>query len=134
MEASSASCALPRSRPARTDAHLEAWVRRSTGGREPMDDAQLRAAVQRYEEMDLPERLPAWNALLVADGGEIWARRFAMPDAEMARWDVFAADGAFLGRVMVPAGFRVQHVAGGRLTVASADELGVERVEVHELR
>lgn len=120
--------------PLRTDAHLEAWVRGSTGGREPMDDTQVEATLRRYREMLLPERLPAWSSLLIADGGEIWARRFAIRGAETVVRDVFAADGGFLGQVVGPAGFRIQHIADGRVTVISTDDLGVERVEVYELQ
>ena len=119
--------------PVRTDEHLETWVRGSTGGRESMDDAQVEAAMGRYEGMPMPERLPAWNSLLIADGGEIWARRFAVRGVEAHRWDVFDADGNFLGQVVVPARFRIQHIGDGKLTVISADDLGVERVEVYEL-
>lgn len=119
--------------PIRTDAHLEAWVRGSTGGREPMDDTQVEAALRRYREMPLPERLPAWSSLLIADSGEIWARRFAIRGAETVRRDVFGADGGFLGQVVAPASLRIQHVAAGRVTVISTDDLGVERVEVYEL-
>lgn len=120
--------------PARTDAHLETWVRGSTGGREPMDDTQVEAALRRYREMPLPDRLPAWNSLLIADSGEIWARRFSVRGAETVARDVFAADGRFLGQVVGPASFRIQHIGDGRLTVISTDDLGVERVEVYELR
>ena len=119
--------------PIRTDAYLEAWVRGSAGGREPLDEAEVEAALRRYEEMPIPEQLPAWSSLLIADGGEIWARRFTNRGAETARQDVFGADGRFLGQVVVPAGFRIQHIGGGRLTVVSSDELGVERVEVYEV-
>ena len=120
--------------PVRTDAHLEAWVRTSVGGRESPDDARVEAARRRYEEMPMPERLPAWNSLLIADNGEIWARRFAIPGAETILHDVFRADGNLLAQVMVPANLRVQHVGEGSLTVVSSDGLGVERVEVCELR
>ena len=120
--------------PTRTEAHLEAWVRSSTGDREPMDDAQVEAALRSYRETVLPDRLPAWNSLVIADGGEIWARRFAIRGAETVVRDVFAADGRFLGQVVGPAGLRIQHIAGGRLTVISTDDLGVERVEVYELQ
>ena len=125
---------LAEERPVRTDAHLEAWVRGSTGDREPMDDAQVEAALRRYEEMPMPDRLPAWNSLLIADSGEIWARRFAIRGAETVPRDVFGADGSFLGQVTIPASLRIQHIADGRLTVISTDDLGVERVEVYELR
>lgn len=120
--------------PVHTDAHLEAWVRGATGGREPMDDAQVEAALRRYREMQLPDRLPAWTSLLIADGGEIWARRFAIRGAETVPRDVFAADGGFLGQLVAPASLRIQHVGDGRLTVISTDDLGVERVEVYELQ
>ena len=120
--------------PVRTDAHLEAWIRGFTGGREPMDDAQVEAALRRYRAIPLPDRLPAWSALLIADSGEIWARRYAMRGAETVLRDVFAADGRFLGQVMAPANLRIRHIAGGRLTVISTDDLGVERVEVYELQ
>ena len=120
--------------PLRTDAHLEAWVRASTGGREPMDDTQVEAALRRYREMPLPDRLPAWNSLVIAGGGEIWARRFAIRGAETVARDVFAADGRFLGQVVAPASLRIQHIGDGRVTVVSTDDLGVERVEVYELQ
>ena len=125
---------LAEERPVRTDAHLEAWVRGSTGDREPMDDPQVAAALRRYEEMPMPDRLPAWNSLLISGSGEIWARRFAIRGAETVPRDVFGADGSFLGQVTAPASLRIQHIADGRLTVISTDDLGVERVEVYEVR
>ena len=118
----------------RTDAHLEAWVRGFTGGREPMGDAQVEATLRRYREIPLPDRLPAWNSLVIGDGGEIWARRFAIRGAERVVHDVFGSDGSFVGQVVGPAGFRIQHIADGRVTVISTDDLGVERVEVYELQ
>jgi len=120
--------------PVRTDAHLEAWIRGSTGGREPMDDTQVEESLRRYREMPLPDRLPAWNSLVIADGGEIWARRFAIRGAQTVVRDVFGNDGSLLGQVVGPAGFRIQHIADGRVTVISTDDLGVERVEVYELQ
>ena len=120
--------------PARTAAHLEAWVRASTGDRGPMDNAEVEAALRRYHEMPLPDRLPAWSALVIAESGEVWARRFAIRGAETASRDVFGVDGGYLGRVTAPANLRIQHVGDGRLTVISTDDLGVERVEVYEIR
>lgn len=120
--------------PVRTIAHLEAWVRGSAGGRESPDDAEVEAAMRGYEEMPMPERLPAWNTLLIADSGETWARRFAIPGAETVRWDVFGVDGSHLGQVRGPSTLRIQHIGDGKLTVISSDKLGVERVEVYALR
>ena len=120
--------------PVLTDAHLGSWVRNSPGGWESSDETQIEAVVSEFRNsMAVPERLPAWSSLLFADGGELWAQRYATSAAETIRWDVFGADGGFLGRVTVPASFRIQHVGNGRLTVVSSDDLGVERVEVYEL-
>jgi len=119
--------------PIRTDEHLEAWVRASTGGREPMDDAQVEVALRSYETMPVPDRLPAWNSLQISDSGETWARRFAIRGAETVLLDVFGADGSFLGQVALPARFRIEQISAGRLTVVSTDDLGIQRVEVYEL-
>lgn len=119
--------------PIRTDAHLEAWVRASTGGREPMDEADVEAALRRYETVPVPDRHPAWNSLHITDRSEIWARRFAIRGAETLLHDVFGADGSFLGQVALPARFRIEQIGGGMLTVVSTDDLGVQRVEVYEL-
>jgi hypothetical protein len=119
--------------PIRTDEHLEAWVRASTGGREPMDDAQVEVALRSYETMPVPDRLPAWNSLHISDSGETWARRFAIRGAETVLHDVFGADGSFLGQVALPARFRIEQIGASRLTVVSTDDLGVHRVEVYEL-
>lgn len=120
--------------PVRTDAHLEAWVRGSARDRESPEDTRVEAALRRYEEMPWPERLPAWNSLLIADSREIWAWRFTILGAETIHWDVFGPDGSLLGRVRFSADLRIQHIGEGRLTVVPSDDLGVERVEVYELR
>lgn len=51
----------------------------------------------------------------------------------MARWDVFAADGFYLGRVDVPASFRIEEVGRGQALGVATDELGVERVQLYGL-
>lgn len=125
---------LEQTPPLRTRAQLEALVRRPARGGEPMDDVQFQAAMRRYEDMPLPDRLPAWTSLLFADNGDVWAERFKVPGAEIVRWDVFGSDGGFLGAVAVPAKLRVQQVGEGKLAAVATDDLGVERVEVYELR
>ena len=118
--------------PLRTDAHLEAYVR-SSGNPLLNDEASVRAMVEMYQGMPLPERLPAYTELLLADTGEIWARRYRMRGKSMDHWDVFAPDGVHLGRVNVPATFRIEEVGRGQAVGISTDELGVERVEVRDL-
>ena len=118
--------------PLRTDAHLEAYVRNS-GNPALNDEASIRAMVEMYQGMPLPERLPAYTELLVADTGEIWARRYRMRGESMDHWDVFAPDGVHLGRVNVPATFQIEEIARGQAVGIATDELGVERVQVRDL-
>ncbi|MDE2761321.1 MAG: hypothetical protein OXK74_00880 [Gemmatimonadota bacterium] len=115
----------------RTDEHLEALVR-SPGRRVP-DEESVRAMMDMYRDMPMPERLPAYSGLVFADTGELWARRYLVPGGETAHWDVFGANGHHLGRVEVPASLRIQEVSRGQVVGIATGELGVERVEVLDL-
>ena len=83
--------------------------------------------------MPLPETLPAYVGLRMADGGDIWARRYSLRGASTLRWDIFGADGHYAGRVEAPSSFRIDEVHQGQVIGVSRDEFGVERVEVREL-
>ena len=118
--------------PLLTDEHLEAYVRGS-GNPFLQDEASVRAMVEMYQGMPLPDRLPGYTNLFFADTGELWARRYILPDGETARWDIFGADGLHLGRVEVDTSFQIQEVSRGQVVGIATDELGVERVEVLDL-
>ncbi len=127
--------------PLRTEAHLEAYVGNSvrmgpSGERETMDAAALNQAVSRYAAMPIPERLPAWNNLVIGDDGRIWARRFAVPGTPTIVRDVFSAEGHYLGKVTMPtdAGRQLEQVVEERLVVIATDDLGVQRVAFHALQ
>ena len=117
--------------PVLTDAHLEAYAT-SSGTRE-RNAASIRRSIESYRELPLPESLPGYTSLLIADTGEIWAQRYAIRGARVRRWDVFAPDGVCFGRVSVPASFRVEEVSRGQILGVATDELGVERVQIREL-
>ena len=117
--------------PAVTDDHLRAYAT-SSGTRE-RDEADIRASIERYREMPLPESLPGYTDVVIADTGEIWARRYSVRGAAMVRWDVFAADGGHLGRVEVPGSFRIEEVGRGQALGIATDDLGVERAQLREL-
>ena len=116
-------------RPIRTDAHLERYVR----GYHRSDERVIQEYIERYRQSPLPDSLPAYTDLLFAEGGEVWAQRYRLPDESMARWDIFAADGVYLGRVGVPASFRIEEVSRGEALGVATDELGVERVQLRDL-
>ncbi|MDE2803969.1 MAG: 6-bladed beta-propeller [Gemmatimonadota bacterium] len=116
----------------RTDEHLEAYVRNS-GNPFAQDEASIRTMVANYREMPLPETLPAYTDLRTSDSGGLWARRYHLRGAPAFRWDVFGADGRYLGRVDVPSSFAVEEVGRGQVVGVGTDEFGVERVQVREL-
>lgn len=107
--------------PAWTEEHLEAWV----------PSARLRALA---EDFPLPAALPGYDRLTAADTGEIWAQRYMLPRGATAHWDVFHPGGRYLGRVDVPALFRPYSVSDGQVLGVHEDELGVQRVQVRDLR
>ena len=121
---------LDDSRPVRTDAHLERYVRGYLPGR---DERVIQDYIERYRQSPLADSLPAYTDLLLAEGGEVWAQRYGLPDESMLRWDIFAPDGAYLGRVNIPASFRIEEVSRGQALGVATDELGVERVQIREL-
>ena len=107
--------------PAWTKEHLEASV----------PNARLLALA---EDFPLPATLPGYDRLTAADTGEIWAQRYMLPRGARAHWDVFHPDGRYAGRVDVPASFRLHAVCNGQLLGVHEDELGVQRVQVRDLR
>ena len=116
----------------RTEEHLEAYVRGS-GNPFAQDEASIRGMIAMYEDLPMPESLPAYTDLRFADTGELWARRYSQRGAIMLRWDVFGADGSYLGRVEIPASFQLEEVSRGQLVGVSRDELDVQRVEIRDL-
>lgn len=114
----------------RTGPHLERYVRGSFPGN---DERVIQDFIERYRQSPLPDSLPAYTDLLFAEGGEVWAQRYRLPDESMRRWDVFAADGVYLGRVAVPASFRIEEISRGEALGVATDELGVERVQLYDL-
>lgn len=117
--------------PVRTDQHLETYVR-NPGGRQ-RDEEWVRERLGQYRSLELPESLPAYTLVIIADTGDLWAQRYRMRGESMDHWDVFAADGVHLGRVEVAASFRIEEVSRGQVVGIATDELGVERVEVRDL-
>ncbi|MCY4399769.1 MAG: 6-bladed beta-propeller [Gemmatimonadetes bacterium] len=114
--------------PIRTDEHLETYARGSD-----RDEAEVRESIEQYRQFELPESLPGYTHVLFADEGELWARRYVLPGEPMLRWDVFANDGAYLGRVDVPASFRIEEVGPGQTLGVATDDLGFERVQLRDL-
>ena len=78
--------------------------------------------------------LPAYDQIVVADDGKVWARVYWPELLAPATWDVFAPSREWLGPVRTPEGFTGSAVAGGKLVGVWRDELLVEYVRVYRLR
>lgn len=115
----------------RTDEHLEALV--SGFGRGAPNPEAANRMMEMYRDLPLPATLPAYSELLFADTGELWAQRYREPGATVLRWDVFGAEGPYLGGVEVPASLRILEISRNQLLGVSRDDLGIERVEVRDL-
>ncbi|MFW6078460.1 MAG: hypothetical protein ACODAE_02490, partial [Gemmatimonadota bacterium] len=65
--------------------------------------------------------------------GNLWVRAPDDSDRATAAWDVFDADGRWLGAVDIPSGLDVHEIGADYLIGTTTDELDVQRVVVHEL-
>jgi hypothetical protein len=122
---------LSESPPALADHHMDAWLNAMAGENADADTRRRTRAA--YEGVALPATLPAYTDLVVTDRGGLWARRYSLPGAATARWDVFGADGRYEGRVELQVTLRVVTVTDGRLLGIDRDALGVERIQVWDV-
>jgi hypothetical protein len=78
---------------------------------------------------DVPELLPE-IAGAVSDGlGRIWVQAFMPGDAQAGEpWWVYGTDGSLLGKVELPAGFRLTDAGSDFVLGVQKDDLGVESV------
>ena len=120
--------------PSLSDEHLDALIANWPGMNADPDPAAVRGMRAMLEGFPLPATIPAYTNLVFADTGELWAQRYHLPGASMLRWDVFHPDGRYLGRVDVEASFEIHAVSEGQLLGVHEDELGVQCVQVRELR
>jgi len=101
--------------------------------------------VQFYEkylsDMPIQEARRAWDRLVVADEGGAWLRRTGDAEAAMAGvppeyrvWDVFDAEGVFVGPMRLPANVRPVQVRGESVLTVVYDDMGRSTVAIHDVR
>jgi len=113
-----------------TAAEVAAWKDAQVEAAEATDRPSVRAWL---EDVPIPERRPAYGALVAGADGAIWVGAYAPPGEVAASWDVFDAEGRWLATVTMPARFRLLAAAADRVLGVSRDALDVERVEVRPL-
>jgi hypothetical protein len=91
-------------------------------------------SVKGWDAVPLPDALPAFQRLLVDDGGALWVQRVAWPGAGVQpEWDVFDARGRMLGTVRMPPRFRATHVGADFVLGVGRDENDVQQVRMYRL-
>lgn len=83
----------------RRQAEVDARVRQLTQDGRGMDEAGLRAE---FRVGDIPTTAPAFMTLDVDRDGRIWARQLVGSDSTRTRYDVFDAEGRWMGPVELP--------------------------------
>lgn len=99
----------------------------------PHDPPDIRRFV---ETMPIPSSRPAFSKLLIDAEGCVWAASYRIPSEpeEGARpWEVFDAEGAWLGQVMVPDGFSPLDIGGKSILGVWRDSLDVQHVQIRAL-
>lgn len=111
---------------------VEAMVRRMTT-QNRMEEGLVRGALNAG---DIPDAMPAFLGLQVDGEGRRWVRLGATPAEGGVLYDVFDADGAWLGPVRVPARFSQwgpQHWGRDRVVLAITDDDGMPVIVVYRL-
>jgi hypothetical protein len=122
------------SRPVVTPAEQEEFTRSaisrlrtaSTMMKTPLDSSLLVA----LGKAPFPAKKPAFGRLQVDVTGALWVSAPLTPPLAPTSWNVFAPDGAWLGSVTTPAGFRVDVIGRDAMLGVWRATNGEERVQV----
>lgn len=101
---------------------------------EEIGDREIDPMTRRLNLDFLPERLPAFGSVIVADQGDIWVSLTAYDLSEGLDWLVFSEDGELRGRVHTPPDLQVRAVGRDYVVGFALDELDVPYVRRYRLR
>jgi hypothetical protein len=88
------------------------------------------------------DSIPSFADMLADDEGRLWLKRYhpgtdnpyARPRRTGGDWVIVERSGRLVASVTLPDRFRLMDVRGSRLAGVAYDELGIERVRIHEVR
>jgi hypothetical protein len=87
------------------------------------------------DRMTFPATKPAYDGFIAGDDGALWVRRYDRPADDLpARYDVFDADGQWLGHVTFPARFTLHHAGPSYSLGVWRDPDDAEHVRLYRLR
>lgn len=109
--------------------------------RSRVSESRLRIYEKHLPEMLIPKAQRAWDRLVVTEEGGVWLLRpddtegtIAGPPPGHRVWDVFDADGVFVGHIRLPANVSPAQVNGQSVLAIVRDELGRRTVAIHDVR
>lgn len=110
--------------PAEVRSTRERWLERCS-------DEQCQRNINRmFDELQLPDRRPAFSALRADPLGNLWVAEYdptgnVVVGWQGSGWHVFSGDGELLGRVAVPPGIRLYEIGANYVMGVRDNELGV---------
>jgi len=113
-----------------TQADIDAYrelrlARESDESRHPRIRREIDAA-------PFPETHPHLRQLYTDRAGRLWLEEYRRPWETQSRFDVFDADGIFVGRALLPDGERLLEAGPGFVLTRRVDDLGVHYVRLYE--
>jgi hypothetical protein len=93
----------------------------------------LRVTERLFDEIPLPELVPAFSDVKIDILGNYWVAEYATPPEEVTTWLVFAPTGEILGHVWQPPGLDIREIGLDYLLGVESDELEVQYVKRYRL-
>ena len=89
-------------------------------------------AQQLWSTIPLPERLPAYEQIILDKGGNLWVAEYLVLE-ETPIWQVFNPQGVWLGAVVFPPGGRISEIGDDYILGIWRDDMGVQRIKMYGL-
>jgi len=99
--------------------------------RSPEARAELREV---YSILPYPDRLPAFDGLIVDSERNLWVMDYVLPGDRLTRWHVFDREGRLVALVELPADFTVFAASAREVLGVARDSLDVEQVQILRIR
>jgi hypothetical protein len=95
--------------------------------------SQRETAARVLAGVDYPDSIPAFMRIFIDGAAHVWAERYRV-DPGPTIFDVFDADGVWLGDVQAPQGIEVMQIGRDFIIARKRDTLGVDEIIVYPLR
>jgi hypothetical protein len=98
---------------------------------DPSEAPEIRA---RFEEMPVPDAMPAFAGLYPDGLGFLWVEEYRRPGDEVPVFDILGPDGGLVGRVDLPPGSEILEIGEDYVLTLYRDELEVEYLRLFDLQ